>query len=579
MTRFYQELDSPHFDYRIWPFEAIGNVWLRGPEPGNSPYRVACAGGAQTFGRFVDSPFPEQLAASLGCPVLNLGIGGAGPAFFLAQPILDALNAADVAVLQVVSGRSASNSRFQSLRGGILGKDTQSGERCELIDVVRRAVEAGNSRLVRKIVDETREDYVDSFVKVLRAIRKPTILLWFAPRDLDYTIDLKHAKGVLGPYPQLVDRAMVTRIAAAADAYVEVREPRGLPQRLWPAERPLDGAVVENGTLINRYYPSPEMHDAATRALDPVIRQLAANVRPPRVAPGGKSRPRRQKSFLKRSTGRLRRIRVDRKDLDPQLFPDFLVLGPQRTGTTWLAQTLNLHPNIFIPREKELYYFDRLHLEGRSLPHLRPGASAKLSWYLNFFEEPEAERAARQQRCRQLFDRDYEPRVRGEATASYAVELDDVVVDEILRINPGMRFLLMVRDPIERAWSHVKLTLAKARGRSLSDVPKDDILEFVSRPYQQRCGNFTEILAHWQALVPDESLMVVRYADISARPAELLQSVMRHVGVDPDEKLIAPQAARRINATTESPIPDDIRSTLESLYADELKKLRAGGWI
>lgn len=41
-------------------------------------------------------------------------------------------------------------------------------------------------------------------------------------------------------------------------------------------------------------------------------------------------------------------------------FPDFLLIGPQRTGTTWLHRNLILHPDIYMPPEKELYYFNNL---------------------------------------------------------------------------------------------------------------------------------------------------------------------------------------------------------------------------
>ena len=41
-------------------------------------------------------------------------------------------------------------------------------------------------------------------------------------------------------------------------------------------------------------------------------------------------------------------------------FPDFLILGPQRTGTTWLHAHLRYHPQIFLTEPKELYFFSSL---------------------------------------------------------------------------------------------------------------------------------------------------------------------------------------------------------------------------
>src|SRR5437762_9141082 len=42
------------------------------------------------------------------------------------------------------------------------------------------------------------------------------------------------------------------------------------------------------------------------------------------------------------------------------LAPDFLVISPVKAGTTWLAAHLTQHPEIFIPAEKEVRYFDVL---------------------------------------------------------------------------------------------------------------------------------------------------------------------------------------------------------------------------
>ena len=40
-------------------------------------------------------------------------------------------------------------------------------------------------------------------------------------------------------------------------------------------------------------------------------------------------------------------------------FPDFLGIGAQKAGTTWLHENLRRHPELFLPEEKELHYFDR----------------------------------------------------------------------------------------------------------------------------------------------------------------------------------------------------------------------------
>src|SRR5262245_13183400 len=48
-------------------------------------------------------------------------------------------------------------------------------------------------------------------------------------------------------------------------------------------------------------------------------------------------------------------------------FPDFLGIGAQKAGTTWLYEQLRRHPDVWLPPEKELHYFDRKRGAGQSL--------------------------------------------------------------------------------------------------------------------------------------------------------------------------------------------------------------------
>src|SRR6056297_1956378 len=61
-------------------------------------------------------------------------------------------------------------------------------------------------------------------------------------------------------------------------------------------------------------------------------------------------------------------------------FPDFLIIGPQRTGTTWLHRNLLLHSDIFLPHTKELYFFNYLEKSGGKYY-----TSDRLEWYSSQF--------------------------------------------------------------------------------------------------------------------------------------------------------------------------------------------------
>jgi hypothetical protein len=48
--------------------------------------------------------------------------------------------------------------------------------------------------------------------------------------------------------------------------------------------------------------------------------------------------------------------------------PNFLIIGAQKAGTTWLFQNLQSHPEIWLPAEKEIHFFDLPPLMPTSLP-------------------------------------------------------------------------------------------------------------------------------------------------------------------------------------------------------------------
>ena len=103
--------------------------------------------------------------------------------------------------------------------------------------------------------------------------------------------------------------------------------------------------------------------------------------------------------------------------------PNFLVIGAQRAGTTWLYECLREHPEIFLPETKELHYFDLNHEKGDE-------------WYFRHFEGA-SEKAI------------------GEITPNYyqypgAIEKAHVLL-------PEAKFIFILREPKARAISQFAL--------------------------------------------------------------------------------------------------------------------------
>jgi hypothetical protein len=274
VSEHYGRLDAPAFDYELGEVPGTGTLF-RGPVADTRRPYIAAVGGAQTFGRFVGRPFPTVLAERLGMPCLNLGFGGAGPRFAMRPDILPLLQGARLVVVQVFSGRSASNSLFDNTDCRNTGRVVATGEWTTFERFLDRLLMREDPALAERTVRETRDDFVFDMTRLGRALAVPTVLLWLSRRPPDYAIDWSRGFGILNHFPQLIDRAVVERIRPVFSAYVEAASEAGIPQRLWRArEEVLGTRLGEDGFLWNDYYPSPEMHALAADLLEPACRRL-----------------------------------------------------------------------------------------------------------------------------------------------------------------------------------------------------------------------------------------------------------------------------------------------------------------
>lgn len=115
--------------------------------------------------------------------------------------------------------------------------------------------------------------------------------------------------------------------------------------------------------------------------------------------------------------------------------PDWLIVGTQKGGTSSLWEYLSWHPAIRASERKEIDYFTWF--------YDRP-----LWWYRSYFG---LDRGGRQT---------------GEASPSYLY--DPRVPERVARDLPGVRIIALLRDPVERAISHVHHE--RARGFEPLDV-------------------------------------------------------------------------------------------------------------
>lgn len=172
--------------------------------------------------------------------------------------------------------------------------------------------------------------------------------------------------------------------------------------------------------------------------------------------------------------------------------PDFLYVGTSKAGSTWLFNALARHPDVFLASDKGLYYFDA---------HIDRGED----WYLDHFRGSDGFR------------------VRGEVSHSYLSSPE--VPERVAALNPRMRLLVCLREPVDRAFSDY-LDLRKNR---LFDGPLDEALDRYPRLLDR--GRYATHLRRYTEVFPAEQLLVQLFDDLRADPQAYADQVFDFLGV------------------------------------------------
>ncbi|MDQ3275874.1 MAG: sulfotransferase [Actinomycetota bacterium] len=206
--------------------------------------------------------------------------------------------------------------------------------------------------------------------------------------------------------------------------------------------------------------------------------------------------------------------------------PTFLVAGAGRSGTTGLVEGLRTHPRVFVTQPKEPHYFA---LHGQQADFRGPGDAATIN------------RVAVTDRDRylDLFPAEHDFLALGDGSVS-TLYYASRAIDEIRRINPQMRLVVILRDPVARAYSSYLYM------RSRGFEPCEDVLEALADEPRRREQNWHhlwhyETMSHYaadlatlqQALGRDR-VGVWFHDDLVADYAGTVSSVLRFLGLPPD---------------------------------------------
>lgn len=282
--------------------------------------------------------------------------------------------------------------------------------------------------------------------------------------------------------------------------------------------------------------------------------------------------------------------------------PDFLGIGAQKAGTTWLHAQCCEHPQVWVPPPKELHYFDRsskypspMDLSTASplarwrgtrewerprmlrgvhemWGDLRKGEGGRLAWnwrwYFGRYDDGWY--------CSLFPPRDAAP-MRGEITPEYSI-LEPEDVARIHAMNPDMKLIFLLRNPIERSWSSVRYN--SSLGFNKVDLDSHDAIveEMRSKRLTRRC-DYEKTLEIYTALFPARQILIGFFDAIREQPGALLEGVWDFLGV----RRPAQETGSVNKVFNDSPgreMPAPVREALEEMYLPKIRRLsaRLGGY-
>ena len=195
--------------------------------------------------------------------------------------------------------------------------------------------------------------------------------------------------------------------------------------------------------------------------------------------------------------------------------PNFLIIGTAAGGTSFLAEKLVQHPEIYLPKEMrpEPHFFYKSWEYSKGLDYYRS------RWF-----------ASVPKTCIAV----------GERSSSYLFGGSEVAA-RVQLAYPDMKFIAVLRNPIERAWANYRYTVLEG----LEELSFMNALLMEKTRIAQQDGIWAEIqpfnytgrglYAHqilaFLEFFPKDSMMLVKSEDLAARTREVLIQIMQFLGI------------------------------------------------
>jgi hypothetical protein len=198
----------------------------------------------------------------------------------------------------------------------------------------------------------------------------------------------------------------------------------------------------------------------------------------------------------------------------PRVLPDFLILGAQKSGTTWLAHKLRQHPDVWLPRS-EIHYFDKDYNYAKGM-----------AWYQAHFVDAQPGSLIGEKTPDYLW-------ANGIGVEGHMPDVHRYIYEAL----PDAKLIVSLRNPVERAISAVNHVIRSGRISPLHAI--DDLLVGSKQSLVEGHGVIDygryhrQLEAYLEYFERCQMLILVFEEDIVQRPTAGLTKACEFLGVDP----------------------------------------------
>lgn len=176
---------------------------------------------------------------------------------------------------------------------------------------------------------------------------------------------------------------------------------------------------------------------------------------------------------------------------------DFLGIGAEKAATTWLFNCLKQHPEISMPAEKEIFFFNEVDPHFLKIKNLR--YKKGIRWYLKKFDKQDG-------------------RVKGEISPTYLYS--KVAARRIAKHFPNIKLIVILRNPSDRAFSQY---IHDKRLGVISEMDFDSALE--KYPNYIEKGKYLKYLKIYERFFDRKNILIILFDDIKKNPKKVVKSV------------------------------------------------------